>query len=395
MSTDPEPLPPETAPTRPSAPRSPSATQPMPATGAARGTTLPMVRWGASGAELQPNEAARYETLELLGEGGMGEVVRARDNDIGREVAVKRLRADLQHPELFARFVEEVRTIGQLEHPNIVPIHDAGLDAQGYFFVMKRLEGESLADIIFRLDRGDAEAHTRWPFERRVDVIRKVLEALRYAHGRGVVHRDIKPANILVGPMGEVFLLDWGIAKRTTEETSTASTLPVTVVVSAFQTQAGAVMGTPLYMSPEQARGEPVDARSDLYSLCLTLYEFLTLKNPFAQHTDVEQLLQAVSTQKPSLASLVRNPHQDFVPMDLTWVLAKGLAKHPLERYQSADELIRRLDDRAEGKVPIQCHVTLAKRSSYEAMRLVNRFPVLFGLALLGGVAATVWAAVR
>src|SRR6185503_9148146 len=116
----------------------------------------------------------------------------ARDNDIGREVAVKRLRAGLSHPEIFARFVEEVRTVGQLEHPNIVPIHDAGVDSSGYFFVMKKVEGETLQQIIAKLDAGDVEAHRWWTFERRVNVIRKVLEALRYAHRQGIIHRDIK-----------------------------------------------------------------------------------------------------------------------------------------------------------------------------------------------------------
>ena len=172
-------------------------------------------------------------------------MVRARDNDIGRDVAVKRLHAGLNHSELYARFIEEVRTVGQLEHPNIVPIHDAGLDAQGYFFVMKHVEGESLASIIARLAAGDPVAHGRWPFERRIDVIRKVLEALRYAHSKGVVHRDIKPANILVGPMGEVFLLDWGIAKRERGAPQPSAAAPETTG-DALATRAGAVMGTPL-----------------------------------------------------------------------------------------------------------------------------------------------------
>jgi serine/threonine-protein kinase len=379
--------------TRPSAPRGPG--EPLKLSQTVSGsTTLPIVHWSDGGAVLQQSALPRYERLATLGEGGMGEVVRARDNDIGREVAVKRLRPDLQHPELYARFVEEVRTVGQLEHPNIVPIHDAGLDEQGYFFVMKHVDGESLATIIERLRNGDAAAHARWTFERRIDVIRKVLEALRYAHKSGVVHRDIKPANIVVGPMGEVFLIDWGIAKRVGHgpKSAPAAATPA----GATHTHAGAVMGTPMYMSPEQARGEEADARSDLYSLCMTLYELLTLVHPFAGITETQRVLEAVVREPIPVAGFVRHPNQPLVPMDMSWVLKKGVDKSPAERFQSADELIRRLDDRAEGKVPIQCPITATIRVNYEVMRWVRHnpigFTVLTSCMLVGGV---VWAFLR
>lgn len=324
----------------------------------------------------------------------MGEVLLAHDNDIDRDVAVKRLKADLQHPEHSARFVDEVRTVGQLEHPNIVPIHDAGVDAEGYFFVMKRLEGESLEAIIARLDRGEKEAHARWPFERRVEVMRKVLDALRFAHRKGVVHRDLKPGNVFVGPMGEVFLLDWGIAKRIHEKDAPApqtGTGSAAASGSAPRTQVGAILGTPMYMAPEQARGEPVDERSDLYSFCLTLHEFLTLRSPYAHLPNTAQVLTAVIEQKVPIASLVRHPHQRSVPMDLAWLLHKGLAKDPAERYQSADELLQRLDDRAEGKVPIQCHITATKRLSYELLKVVNQHPIAFAAVLVAALGAGVY----
>jgi serine/threonine protein kinase len=378
----------DTASTRPSAPRPVTSTLSATSGYGPSNTTLPVVHWSETGAVLEVSTLPRYEQIELLGEGGMGEVLRARDNDIGRDVAVKRLRPDLQHPELFARFVEEVRTIGQLEHPNIVPIHDAGLDAQGYFFVMKHVEGESLASLITRLDAGDLDAHIRWPIERRVDIVRKVLEALRYAHSRGVIHRDIKPANILVGPMGEVFLLDWGIAKR--DRHTDPSHAPSDALGDTTHTRMGSVMGTPLYMSPEQARGAPADARSDIYSLCMTLYELATLKHPFAHIRDTATLLKAVQTMGIPHAATRRHKHQQSTSMDLSWVIKKGLSKDPAERYQSADELIRRFDDRAKGKVPIQCHITATKRLVYESLRLVDRFPAAFTLsavAAIGGVA--------
>ncbi len=353
-------------------------------------TTLPVVQWTSGGPTLEPRALPRYETLDRLGEGGMGEVVKAIDNDIGRTVAVKRLRADLTHPELSARVVEEVRTVGQLEHPNIVPIHDAGHDEQGFYFVMKHVEGESMEAVIARLAKGDRAAHQRWTPERRMEVFRKVLEALRYAHQKGVVHRDIKPANILLGPMGEVFVLDWGIARRA-REPGAAAPGGATPATSALQTQLGAIIGTPHYMSPEQARGEVVDARSDLYSLCLAMWEFMTLAHPLAHLSNPAQVLTAVQTMKVPHASFTRSPHQRLVPMDIGWALHKGLAKDPAQRYQSADEALSRLDERAEGKVPVQCHVTFAKRSTFELMSFVQHHPTLSPALLLAALAGLWW----
>ncbi len=248
--------------------------------------TLPSVQWSTQGPTLHGREVPRYETLDLLGEGGMGAVVRARDNDIGRTVAVKRLRAELTHPELYARFVEEVQIVGQLEHPNIPPIHDAGVDADGFFFVMKHIDGEPLDHLISRLRAGDADAHAQWTFERRLKVMAQVGEALRYAHSKGVVHRDLKPANIIVGRMGEVFVLDWGIATRSQVD-PTPDTAPAAP---------GEVIGTPMYMSPEQARGGTVDARSDIFSLCITFYEFMTLQHPFADTKTAAEVMSAIAS---------------------------------------------------------------------------------------------------
>ncbi|MFT3843311.1 MAG: serine/threonine-protein kinase [Myxococcaceae bacterium] len=342
---------------------------------ASRVATLPTIAWGERGAVLQDRSVPRYEATALLGEGGMGAVMSARDNDIGREVAVKRLRQE--HPELLARFVEEVRTVGQLEHPNIVPIHDAGVDDQGAFFVMKRVEGESLDKIIEKLAAGDRETHRRFGFERRVEIIRKVAEALRYAHAKGVVHRDIKPGNIHVGPMGEVFLLDWGIAQR-----------------AGHEEQAGQVIGTPLYMSPEQAAGAPVDARSDLYSLCVTLHEFLSLEHPYAK-LETQAVLETIKTRKFPFVYLGARPVQGVTPWDLAWLVKKGVDADPSKRYRSADELIRAIDDRAEGKVPIRCPITLTKRTSYEVMRLVTGYPRAY-MGVMAALAGTaIWLAVR
>src|SRR5262249_26554491 len=161
------------------------------------------------------------------------------------------------------RFVEEIRTIGRLEHPNIVPIHDVGVDERGdYYFVMKFVDGETLESIIDKLAAGDRAYHAKFGFERRVQIFLALLEAVRFAHTRGIVHRDIKPANVMVGAYGEVVLMDWGIAKSLHGDSVPEETPRPLVHASGsrrgtlFETQLGQLVGTPAYMSPEQARGE-------------------------------------------------------------------------------------------------------------------------------------------
>ena len=180
--------------------------------GNARSTVLPRVEWEGPHPKVKPSERHRFEELGLLGEGGMGEVVLAQDHDIERTVALKRLPENCDLGRVL-RFVEEIRTVGQLEHPNIVPVHDVGVDANGrYYFVMKHLRGETLESIIARLKAGDA--HSRFTMQVRLQVFLSILNALAYAHQQGFIHRDLKPANIMVGPYGEVTVMDWGLAKR-------------------------------------------------------------------------------------------------------------------------------------------------------------------------------------
>src|SRR5581483_3674404 len=169
------------------------------------------------------------------------------------------------------RFVQEVRIVGSLEHPNVVPVHDVGLDEHGrYFFVMKYVDGESLEKVIEKLQNGDPATHREWTIERRVEVFVALLRALEYAHSNGVIHRDIKTANVMVGKYGEVWLMDWGIAKRIdqAEQKYTDEPSDSSAAVQIRTTRHGALIGTPAYMAPEQARSdlEKVDTRSDLYA---------------------------------------------------------------------------------------------------------------------------------
>ncbi len=371
-------------------------------TSVVRTTVLPRVEVTAGAPAIVLDTRERYVTDKLLGEGGVGEVVRAMDNDIARPVAIKRIRSEVKSPSTLLRFVEEIRTIGQLEHANIVPIHDVGVDERGdYFFVMKYMQGETLEEIIARLAAGDRATHEKYGVEERMRVFLGVLEAISHAHSRGFVHRDIKPANVMVGEHGQVMVMDWGLAKRVG-----AAELPATLATRALgqdttrlhQTAAGALLGTPAYMSPEQARGEEATERSDIYSLCVMLYELLTLKHPLEDCHTLETMLDAVQHREFPIAGLVSHAHQRSTPMDLTWYLKAGLSKDPAERYQSVDAMIERLQLRAQGIVPIQCHITFAKRIGGIAMKTIDRYPIQVSVAMmltfLGTVSAAVVAAI-
>jgi eukaryotic-like serine/threonine-protein kinase len=262
----------------------------------------------------------RYELGELLGRGGMAEVRRAVDQRLGRSVAVKQLRADLAiDPTFQARFRREAQSAAGLNHPTIVAVYDTGEEIDPLsgvsipYIVMELVEGTTLRDVL-------REGRKILP-ERALELTQGVLEALSYSHKAGIVHRDIKPANVMLTPNGGVKVMDFGIARAVAD-------------TSATMTQTAAVIGTAQYLSPEQARGETVDARSDLYSTGCLVYELLAGRPPFVGDSPVSVAYQHVreAPVPPSQLDTEITPEVDSVVL-------KALAKDPNDRYQSAGEM--------------------------------------------------------
>jgi serine/threonine-protein kinase len=281
----------------------------------------------------------RYVLGDTLGRGGMGEVRLARDERVGRDVAVKQMRAEAPGAEAVARFLREARVQGRLDHPAIVPVHDLGVDERGLpYFAMKRLAGVTLAAILDRHARGDAEALARWPRRLLLARLAEVCLAVHFAHTRGVIHRDLKPHNVMLGDFGEVYVLDWGIAKVDEERDLVGGGIERgdldTLDSVAGGTAAGAVLGTPGYMAPEQVRGGVIDARTDVYALGCILFEILALD---AAHPRGAGAL-AAALSAPALRPAARAPDAD-IPPELDDACARATAPDPAARTPSAEAL--------------------------------------------------------
>jgi serine/threonine-protein kinase len=270
----------------------------------------------------------------------MGEVRLCKDGRIGRDVAMKVIlpdhRADTQ---LRARFLREARVQGQLEHPSIVPVYDLGVDEQGgMYFTMKCLRGMTLAQILTRLREGDPEVTRQFSRRKLLTNFSSVCLTIDFAHSRGVLHRDLKPSNVMLGDFGEVYVLDWGIAKLRAEDQKRARPVVLDESSDDIQTAAGKALGTFGYMSPEQVLGKigELDARTDVYALGTILFEILTLE-PLHPRTTWTAMLS--STLKDGAArTSIRRPDLD-VPPELEAICVKATMVTPENRYASAREL--------------------------------------------------------
>jgi serine/threonine-protein kinase len=253
----------------------------------------------------------RYRIVRKLGTGGMANVYLAEDEVLGRRVAIKILNDRHAGDDQFVeRFRREAKNAASLSHPNIVSIYDRG-EAEGtYYIAMEYLDGRSLKELI--VARGPAPVHIA------IDYARQILAAIRFAHRHGIVHRDIKPHNVLVDAEGRLKVTDFGIARAGTSQ----------------MTEAGSIIGTAQYLSPEQAKGAPVDQTSDLYSVGVVLYELLTGVVPFSGDTPVEIAMKHLSAP-PEPPSVKRAE----IPRELDLVVLRALAKDPADRYQSAEEM--------------------------------------------------------
>ena len=298
----------------------------------------------AAGVQGGPRRS-RYELLGVLARGGMGTVLRVRDRDLGRELAMKV--ASEEEPGRVRRLLTEARVTGQLDHPGIIPVHEVGRDVAGrLYFTMPLVEGSDLRRI---LGSGGAD----WTPARRVGVLLKVCEAVAYAHSRGTIHRDLKPANVMVGRFGEVYVMDWGLARRLgRREDPTGSALMEAELGESPATATGQVLGTPAYMSPEQARGErdALGPATDVYSAGALLYELLSGRTPFVEPgervSSAEVHRRVLAGPPRPLAELA-----PAAPAELVAVCERAMARRISDRYPGMRALVHDLESWLEGRV--------------------------------------------
>src|SRR5215208_4918575 len=324
--------------------------------------------------------SGRYRVEDELGRGGMAKVYRGQDTVLGRTVAIKILAPQYaDDPNFVARFRREAKAAARLSNPNVVSVFDTGDEQDVHYIVMEYVDGRTLADYL--------AGGSRIMPERAIDIAIDVCRALEAAHEQGVVHRDIKPGNIMITAAGEVMVTDFGIARMATDQETIEQT--------------AAVLGTASYLSPEQAQGQPVDGRTDIYSLGCVLYEMVTGRPPFLGDSPVAVASKQVLEQPTPPSRL--NPD---VTADLDAVILRALAKNPENRYQSAEEMHADLE-RAKRGLPVQATPLLAAGTTQvldrppahptevlsptEPERRTNWVPIVVTLVLIALLGALLW----
>jgi hypothetical protein len=318
---------------------------------------------------LQPgSRLGPYEVVELVGAGGMGEVYRARDTRLGREVAVKVLPAGVADPDRLRRFEQEARAASSLNHPNIVTIHDIGTHDLNVFVAMELVEGRSVRETL----HGEP-----LPPRRVIELGAQIADGLAKAHAVGIVHRDLKPDNVMLSRDGFVKIVDFGLAKLAEPAVAGGADAPTI----APATTPGMVMGTVGYMSPEQASGQPADFRSDQFSFGTILYEMVTGRKAFERKTSAETLTAIIREDPEPLESV--SPR---TPAPLRWIIERCLEKEPDDRYASTKDLARDLKQLAHhlsDSSAIQAAPRQARRTG--TWRLATAAAALAALSLAGG----------
>jgi len=296
-----------------------------------------------------PRKVGDYPIEELLGAGGMGEVFLARDPELGRPVALKRIRTRRAgQAETRARFTLEARITAMLQHPSIIPVYHFSEADSGVFYTMRPIQGTSLSELISRLRVDERERLEEWTVAHLVRIFLQVASAVAFAHSKGVVHRDLKPENVMIGPFEEIMVLDWGVAKVLGEEDGLdAVALPADLRLPGELTTGSRALGTPMYMAPELLRGVPASIESDVFALGVMLYELLALQPPW-NADEISKLFEAMQAPPPSPTAL--QPSRD-IPHQLVDVVLRAIDPERERRYHSVNrfshEVARALEGRA------------------------------------------------
>ena len=374
-----------------------------------RPSVLSLLSGGGTSAAATPAQP-KYEMSGKLGQGGVGEVLLVQDRDLERSVAMKRL---LHQPgatisdETLSRFLHEAQTTGQLEHPNIVPVHDVGLDGQGkLYFTLKYVRGVSLRQVIkgreqnTTVEKNGPRFRDAYPARKMIEILIGVCQGVAFAHSKRVIHRDLKPDNVMLGKFGEVLVMDWGLAKNLASKKKDQDERETVLIGSpsaeASMTLEGSIAGTPAYMAPEQAQGRisELDERTDIYALGAMLYEVLSGHAPYEGGGAMEVLRRVQAGPPPKLTKGA--PGFEAVPRELKAICEKAMQREPRQRYQSATAMLQDLEAYLDNRTVSACPDSPLQRAAKWAKR--NRRQVgaaVVSAAVVLAVAFGAWFAYR